>query len=350
MTTTELTTLRWEYPHLLEDGSPIVASSETRSGTDTTPLAVIRLSAGTMAALDWTTELATAAAAIERGCRILWHLDMGLFTHLEFPVSQKAQFLTLDLAVKHFLDSIWERFHSVSVGCCLYRGEGLLSELFSCDIGLEDNWRGWLSDRHLQEEEVASLKEEHHALFCRDVAVEYIHLLAQRFSSTVPLYALIDVSNVASPLLQAQLLDRSVWDHVVPVACGAGSWDPCLWGNDGDGVELTLGCHDDLPSVGVCLPQPSALLAAGQSLDGPLKDLARKGVAYRVIPEDYLITEWNELDALVVSGASLGDQGLRKLQGFCAAGGTVITVDGSLQVPRQQDFQEWLFAGFQLIT
>ena len=46
--------------------------------------------------------------------------------------------------------------------------------------------------------------------------------------------------------------------------------------------------------------------------------------AFRLIPENSLTTEWHQLDRLFVAPELVSPQGVRKLQGFKAAGGELV--------------------------
>ncbi len=64
------------------------------------------------------------------------------------------------------------------------------------------------------------------------------------------------------------------------------------------------------------------------------------GIDYRIIPETYLTTEWHGLDYLIVDPDSLSSQGFRKLQGFCAAGGTIVSLGKIMGLPYEILFDE----------
>ena len=60
-----------------------------------------------------------------------------------------------------------------------------------------------------------------------------------------------------------------------------------------------------------------------EGIDACLMELERRGTPYRLIAEMYLTEEWDDLDDLIIFSPLLSKQGLRKVQGFVAAGGRV---------------------------
>ena len=53
----------------------------------------IALPAGMKADLKWEKECAAAAAYVEKGYRIFWEMQLGLFNQLQYPLSSQMEFL-----------------------------------------------------------------------------------------------------------------------------------------------------------------------------------------------------------------------------------------------------------------
>jgi hypothetical protein len=124
--------------------------------------------------------------------------------------------------------------------------------------------------------------------------------------------------------LLAQLTTRELYDRITPLVDSAG----------------TIG----ETTVAVCLPPAEFVRAAAtQGLSQAMRNMSERGIRYKVIPEATLISEWDGLDTLVVCSKGLGPQGLRKLHGFCAAGGVVAAVGAPLGVAHELPFDNWLF-------
>ena len=56
---------------------------------------------------------------------------------------------------------------------------------------------------------------------------------------------------------------------------------------------------------------------------------SNKKIPFRLIAEENIITNWDGLDTLIFAPSLLGSQGIRKLQGFLAAGGEVVSLEES---------------------
>ncbi len=82
--------------------------------------------------------------------------------------------------------------------------------------------------------------------------------------------------------------------------------------------------------IGVCFP--SSFQSASR-LKKALHTLEKNKIEYRVIPETYLTTEWHGLDYLIVDPDLLSSQGFRKLQGFCGAGRTIVSLGKIMGLP-----------------
>jgi hypothetical protein len=318
--------------------------------------------------LNWKGIREQAYAWIEQGYAILWEIELGLFSKLDRPLNNQTQYLSLGLSLEHFRDTLWKEFQHRSLGLILYRGSVDLSLGFPWTEQQESNLRGWIQDQFV---DLATLKEEtqlvfsdfedlNHvllshseigkhlvSLFCRDVAIEYLALLASRLPDSLPCYVLLDATLVRSPLRQAQLLHPERFDQL-NLAIKKASIPLQAWGWESPSSYGTFSKSPiHIPSaeevkVGVCLPSidrhlPSQYQGLGEALD----QLLAKQVNFRLIPETHLITDWDGLDYLLYIPAGLSAQGKRKLQGFCAAGGTVVTLGKPLGLPYEISWPEY---------
>ena len=317
---------RWEYPHFLVDDLPCFPVI-TESLDEVCHAVTIPVDAGTKSGLNWKLAYERAEQLIAQGKFILWDLRLGLFDQLCFPLSHQSQFLTLGLGIDHFIDKLWKSFHNHSLGVVLYRGTAGFTEVLPRDELLSqryDNCSGDCSgDCSGKNDDRAS---NAYALFCRNVAVDYLHLLCDRFSNAVPLFALLDFFGIESPMKQALLSDRGVWSPISPIIAGAKAHEMLRWEVDTGAITTDDSAH--LPPVAVCVPDSTDTTPSNSSaLDAAMQRLNTDNICYRLIPENLLIVEWEGLDELVVDSKLLDHQGLRKLQGFVAAGGTVIEAD-----------------------
>jgi hypothetical protein len=302
-------------------------------------LNIISLDGRLDAHLDWKQASENARLVRDRGLKIFWNLDLGLFKQLKFSLSNQMQFNALFLSLEHFRDTIWKEFAQDSLGLCFCCSEADFSKGFTWEELQNKNWHGWLKDhfktvRELSDEIQINIdffencSPENPALrplaqlFCRDVAAEYMQLLAANLTDSIPLYVQLDASGIADPLMQARLTTTEKFDPFQLM------------------VQDSLFCHSKEVKIGVCLPSMDLIpFIHYQGLKEALAALIKKKELFRIIPEYSLIHQWDGLDDLIVVSSTIGIQGRRKLQGFCAAGGRILTLGSPLGLPHETAFE-----------
>ncbi len=193
---------------------------------------------------------------------ILWELDF------QFERIHLTHLSSYQLAVKYFVESVWEKHQETTLGVILYKGE------------------------------VPSIPLDEFA--------EYLHYLSAYLPDAVPPFALFDCSG--DPLL----FSKEIFPHVHlgfrsgPI--GAIKWENTLKPLRYDG------------SLGVVLP----LRERGIQFDAVDRCLGKLDRPYRLIAEPYIAEEWDELDELLIFPDLISSWGMRMVQGFEAAGGKII--------------------------
>lgn len=307
--------------------------------------------------LDWKIARKQAQQAVDNGYGVMWEIGMDLFQELLHPLANQAQFLSLTLALEHFRDSLWKEFKSHTVGLILYRGSADFSIGFRWDEHQEKNLRVWLQDIH--ESDFAALElvdlQKHSEgsqfirLYCRDVAIEYLSLLATRIPDSLPAYLFLDTQPFYRSLLtEIQLLNPERFDrlqialrgHHLPFhALGWGA--PTAVGYSGK-VTVDL-LQEQTPTIAVCVPPMHFYHSKHyQGLGQALLALLQHSIPFKIIAETHLTAQWDGLDYLLYVPEGLTPQGKRKLQGFCAAGGIAISVGQLIGLPEELCFDEWL--------
>lgn len=316
--------------------------------------------------LSWQAAKKAARKAVQQGYCILWHLDLGLFEGLTLPLVNQTQFLSLGLSLKHFKETLWSDFKHQTLGVCLYKGNADFSQNFAWDAHQLENFRQWLeqlfgSEQELKNEtgvlslELSDFKENERGmqlvrLFCRDAAMEYMGLLASQAPDDLPVYFFLDASSLSSdPLKQLQLLHPERGDQLNLAIKGCRL--PIQgWGWESFATPLGY-CGQallSLPSmpdvkIGICIPSLSQCKPSHwEGTELALKELDQRAVQYKLMVEDNLITNWDGLDFLIYTPSVLSFQGKRKLQGFCAAGGTVVSTEALLGLPYEMELHEFL--------
>jgi len=374
-----LTTLTHHHQHddaeddETEDSQPVVIFDAT-GPRDDIPIGfnAVRIPIdGTLQAdLNWKDAHQAAEHYINKGLKIFWEIDLGLFHHLKHPLNNQTQFLSLSLSLEHFRDTLWKQFRSETAGLCLYRGNADFSIGYRWDKDQLTNLQGWLQDEYgdistlnrkmettaCQFEELnpsmlnfSSIGKRAVSLFCRDAAGEYLELLGQRLPDTLKCFILLDATDVSDSLLAAQLTIKERFSRFSVGIKGAQCLDAELaWERPPGRVEYfgrenSSENDHERPNLGVCLPAMNRChFEDVVELHQAVKVFEEKGIRFRFIPESQLTMEWDGLDYLFVDSTKMNLDCKRKLRGFCAAGGIVINVGPVLaEVPQEISFNDW---------
>jgi len=277
----------------------------------------ISLQAGVKADLDWTQAIGKAHEASEQGNKLFWELELGLFNKLLHPLAHQSQFLSLALSLDHFRERIWEEFGPVSEGVSLYTGNIDYSKTFPWDDAQHANFLGWCKEHACPENERSK------ALYCRDAATDYLRLLAARLPDAIPTYVTLNADRVDDLEVTAQLLNVECYE---PIKLKI--------------FNSPFGNADS--TIALCIPPSTSTLSkAPPNLKEALQTLIAKNLRPRLIPEENLISEWDGLDTLLVCSDYVTASGRRKLLGFCAAGGQIVTLGQPLGLPLELPFNEY---------
>jgi len=300
--------------------------------------------------LSWKKAQESAQKYVQMGYRVFWEIDLGLFDQLSRPLTDQSQLLSLILSLEQFRDTLWQEFRDHTVGICLYRGPADFSKQILKDDGLEANWEEWQQQFSDGDED----KQHLYRLFCRDVAGEYLNLLASRLPDSVECFILLDAQGINDPLHLAQMLTKERFPRIhlgVKGARGLGgelAWEDPLQSSENGVFSRTIveQPKQDPIRIGVCLPpMTECRMGDHQLLATILIELETKKIPFRVIPESLLTTSWDGLDFLMVQSQGLSLQGLRKLKGFCAAGGIVVVAGKPLELQNEISFENWRING-----
>lgn len=304
--------------------------------------------------LDWKKVREKAYQAVEKGYALMWEMQLGLFEGL--TLHHHTQFLTLTLSLEHFRDSLWKEFKSHTIGISLFRGLADFSQSFPWDPHQMQSLKEWLQERGESEKaswdfnQLRQHLEGRHLLrlFCRDVAIEYLSLLATRLPDSLPTYLYLDATSLASSLgSEMQLLNPERFERLRLALKGnqlpfeALGWNvPTVYGYSGiSSVELP---SVSPVSIGICIP-PMAFdhLRYYQEFEEGLRALKERNLPFKLISENQLTSQWDGLDYLFYNPSGLSVQGKRKLQGFCAAGGTAVSTGVLLGLSHEIELRDF---------
>lgn len=259
--------------------------------------------------LDWREQEMLAQKICDQGFQLFWHLDLGLFDQLKAPLSNQTQFMALMLSLEHFRDTLWKKFQHRTLGVCIYNGRTNFAAQLLWDDQLHDSFLSWGEEK--LGEKFDETNPVNKMIFSRDTIAEYLSLIINRMPDFLQFFAFMDIAPSTSFALEAQLTNRERFERLHLIVRNGNL--PCL-----SSYENT--------KVGVCLPNHYVIDSAiYQKLEHVFQHLTIQKIPFRIIPEEFLIHEWDGLDYLILEPTGLSTQGKRKLQGFFAAGGIIAT-------------------------
>lgn len=311
--------------------------------------------------LDWKKEKEQAEQYITEGFFLFWKLDLGLFDQLKQPLGHQGQFLTISLAIQHFREQIWEKYKEFSLGISIYEGGINFYDFVRWEEMEQTSLSDWLSRGYnsiaqLNADCGLSLKDfsqavpetlmqtEHGRQLLRFFALElinqYLDFVIEFLPERLPCYLLLDAELAASRTELARLLSGqrfelfrlAIKNNLLPSR-------HLTWSQN----IIYQETNTEIVELGVCLPDISKI--DKKSHEGFEKLFFELKQPYKLISEEHLVTEWDNIEFLFVVPASITSEGRRKLQGFCAAGGTVVTIaEGSLGLAYEMSYSDWLKA------
>lgn len=274
--------------------------------------------------LDWKTSYQIAETVIARGERVLWDLDLGLFSRLPLPLSDEGQFRACMLAVEHLLKEIQAHFLEATIGVCLYRGSGDMRRGFPWEIGGEIG--GEVGGRTGCESESATL------ITCRDRCWDFLRQLVVNWPDQLPLFAMLDLRRL-SHFTQILLLHREQLSVFCPIVRGVShlwqfphlGWEePAEFGTLSR-QRIALPAAEEYVQQGLLVPSEPIDLNNYADWESALLKIQQQGIVTRILTESSLTAEWDGLDRIFIP-PRVNVVTKRALQGFAAAGGEVLSL------------------------
>lgn len=259
----------------------------------------IPLDARRKSLLEWHNAIKEANKWIVQNARLFWMLEMDLF---DLCKATDANAQILMRAIEHFEQVVWNPFKEWSVGVCLYQG--------SCQLD--------------------------------DFQVAFLEQLSGSLPDDAEPFLMLDGSMISNPILAARSLSKERFPHFTLAVKGIDhplqefGWElkPGPKGYIGQNV---VDHKFNTPKVGVCIPYESS----SDALEKIIVYLQENKIAFRLIPEAHITSDWEGLDEIIVDASLLAGNSRRKLMGFCAAGGVVVALGQHLQLPLEIGVDEW---------
>ncbi len=256
----------------------------------------ITLDAAMQSTLEWQEAKEAAERYVAQGKKLFIELDFGLFDRLTFPLAHETQMQSLHLSIQHFSTTFWPSFAKEIVGVSLYRG--------SVDEALTGS--------------------------------DYLALLAGQLPDEAVPFLLLEAKHPR----QSTYAKERFTHFTLAVKGGGGPVQEFAWGQ-GIGPKGYIGralpqeTAPKISPVALCLPSENTPV-----LQKAMEIMSQRFTHYRMIPEAHLTAEWEGLDYLIVDPDTLTPLTRRKLMGFCAAGGTVVSLGNEVGMPSEVPFKE----------
>ena len=220
-----------------------------------------------------------------------FEFDLGL--HLPFfPLEDPLYFSNLGAALTHFTETVWPKFPKKQA--ILYRGSLDFSQFFAWSETFEKQFKEWKEGMPLSDE--AHLKR----LFTIEAFVYYFQMLAHKLPDELSLKLIVDPTACGTLAQVHHLLSPERFQH----------------------FTIDSGFQHDSP-IGICFPPDEE--CTGEILS-KIDLLMERLPSFRPVYEHLLTEQWDGLDQLYIFPEAVTARGLRKLQGFEAAGGKAISI------------------------
>lgn len=284
--------------------------------------------------LQWLNEAEETKKRIEQGYKLLFSLNLGLFDQLKNPLSHEAQFQTLSFSLEHFATTFLPQFQEHTIGVILAHLDLSFKTHFDQNL-TELDFQEWVqtkcavAPKEIPERYTLRLQE----LYFRDVTAEFLVLLANRLPPSITAFVLFDAKKITSPLDFAQLTAQDRFERLkLALKNPLFPTNTTVWQKGDDtfgyiGRELPSPGKIKKPTVGILMPSCEVVDPYYfQDIEKIFDLLFEQKTYFKVVPEEFLTTEWDGLDKLIIPSAQLSQGTMRKLQGFSAAGGEIQVV------------------------
>lgn len=277
---------------------------------------------------------------------ILWTLDLGLFSRLGFPLSDKAQFDKLENQLLDFCQSILPSWRDQTLGVQLF--SGTLEEILDFPWDQEqhvnfDQWKKQTSDAVVLDKE----RSRHYAIA---VLNDFLELLTSSVSDNLEWFVQIECPQISDDLEFYQLANPARHEHLhIFWKCPAAELSATLVWERGIPLLGYAGSTkmNRIPpeeiSIAWCLPPAWEIAPQEWACQRKMyRWLNENKILQRPIPQENISLHWQGLDFLFVASHQISPQSRRQLAGFCAAGGQVVTLGPFLQLANEITFEEFV--------
>jgi hypothetical protein len=290
--------------------------------------ALLRLPAHLSDDMDWSKEREQAKEIVAADKYILWEIDLGL-SKFHFTPENSAAFFSYSLALEEFTAKVWPIFRKQTLGVILYQGDCPSSKNFPRSHW-EFAYTEWLNELKEQDTQLQ------YDLYCTQMLGEYLHRLISFLPDVVLPFALIDVSRIHSPSKIAQFFSKERFEYLHLALKGAQCPFSGICWEYGQTTAHGIISKEFLPAKPLPAPSLGIYLPKGLCMDGQLSQeldmfisqLNATHSSFRLIAEEKLTEQWDGIDQLIIPSHQISVQGMRKLHGFAATGGSITSIQG----------------------
>lgn len=257
---------------------------------------IITLSGAPESDLKWEKELTLAATYLEEGRPFAWYLDLGLSHPLDLTANTR-NLSSYQVAADEFTSRVYPKFPA---DIYLYRG---VPSFLPRERGEEE-----LEERFAE----SGIKEW--SVYLMDAFADFLQRVASFLPLESPLFVEIKGRPAPSLALSAQIVSPARFGHL-GVLCPDLPFTL-------RGVDTSEGQSP----LALCLPLDSALTGVVlEQIEHVLEVAANRGEMISIAPESLLHQVWQGIDQLIVLPDWLSIQGKRRVDGFIAAGGEILS-------------------------
>lgn len=294
---------------------------------------------------EWTQE-GNVSSVSEDGKPVLLQLNLGLFSNLSRPLSDKDQFDALEESLKTFTAEAVANHNDKILGVEIYRGtlEDVLS--FPWNEQQQDNFIAWKASVDPCDRLAPGFLKQHYASYMLN---EFVDLLTSGIPIQVEWFAKVDAGSILDEMNFYLMSNPARYDHL-----------HIFWKAPKDTSKANLIWEKGIPmlgytaernkkisylediSLGWCLPPVWNLdPEKQQEQQHVLAWLEENNIEHRPIPLEKISLYWQGLDTIIAFSSQATVQSRRQLAGFCAAGGTVVAVGGPIGLANEISFESF---------
>lgn len=305
--------------------------------------------------LSFEKEFSAAREAHEKGLKIVFDLDLGLFDRLKMPLESNALYSMLIFAMEAFKTKLLEPFSSITLGVIAYKGSADFYRSLKKDFSLAESLLLWLEsayDRPLDPFELEKTDEGRLILMQAyfEMGIRFIESVTQPLPGQIPVFVLLDFFGIENSALSAFMLNRERLGRVLFVPK-----EPHYYGMGWDQeIEAPFACFGSKRPLikqknskvyGLMVPSVEKKELSAYKEIGEAIDFFKKNtIPFRLIPESLFVSEWDEV-ALLFVPKNLSKEALRMIKGYLASQGEIIALGPSPEIPQAVEFNEWKRTG-----